>query len=170
MKTPAFSIHPATPNDASIITRHRRAMFEEMRVGTPADLDEMDAQFASWVAKALTSGIYRGWFLTTEQGVIIAGAGLSIEDFPATPRDQTGRRAYVMNVYVEPNYRRQGLAQQLMQTIIEWCRANGIRTVALQASDAGRPLYESLGFKATNEMRLVIEGESRRSQVTRENR
>jgi GNAT superfamily N-acetyltransferase len=152
----SFSIRRATVADGSIITAHRRGMFEDMRVGTPADLDAMDAQFGSWVTKALAGGVYLGWFVTTEQRAIIAGAGLSIEDFPATPRDQTGRRAYVMNVYTDPPYRHRGLARRLMQTLLDWCRANGIQTVALQASDKGRPLYESLGFKSTNEMRLKL--------------
>jgi len=152
----SFSIRRATVADGSIITAHRRGMFEDMRVGTPADLDAMDAQFGSWVTKALASGVYLGWFVTTEQRAIIAGAGVSIEDFPATPRDQTGRRAYVMNVYTDPPYRHRGLARRLMQTLLDWCRANGIQTVALQASDKGRPLYESLGFKSTNEMRLKL--------------
>lgn len=151
-----FPIRTATPADALVITHHRHAMFEDMRVGTPADLDAMDRQFGSWVAQALARGVYHGWFVTTASGAIVAGAGLSIEDFPATPRDQTGRRAYVMNVYTEPPYRRQGLARQLMQTVIDWCRINGIHTITLQASDFGRPLYTSLGFKPTNEMRLQI--------------
>jgi GNAT superfamily N-acetyltransferase len=152
----SFSIRRATVADAPIITAQRRAMFTDMRVGARADLDAMDAQFGPWVAQALASGAYFGWFATTEQGTIIAGAGMSIEDFPATPRDQTGRRAYVMNVYTDPQYRHQGLAWRLMQTLLAWCRANGLHTVALQASDEGRPLYESLGFKSTNEMRLKL--------------
>lgn len=151
-----FFVRVATVADAAIITAHRRAMFEDMRVRTLADLDAMDAQFGPWVADALARDKYLGWFVTTEQGKIVAGAGMSIDDFPATPRDQTGRRAYVMNVYTDPQYRHQGLARRLMQTILAWCRANGIHSVALQASDAGRPLYESLGFKTTNEMRLQL--------------
>ena len=37
-----------------------------------------------------------------------------------------------------------------------WCKDNGIRALILHASPAGRPLYESLGFKSTNEMRIEI--------------
>ncbi|MCI0476147.1 MAG: GNAT family N-acetyltransferase [Anaerolineales bacterium] len=156
MSASPFAIRRATPADAPIITAHRRAMFKDMRVGKSADLDAMDAQFGPWVADALAREIYLGWFITTAQGAIIAGAGMTIDDFPATPRDQTGRRVYVMNVYTDPQYRQRGLARRLMQTILDWCRVNGIHSVALQASDAGRPFYESLGFKTTNEMRLQL--------------
>jgi hypothetical protein len=40
--------------------------------------------------------------------------------------------------------------------MIAWCREQGYKTVALHASDEGRPLYESLGFQPTNEMRLHL--------------
>jgi hypothetical protein len=35
-----------------------------------------------------------------------------------------------------------------------WCAREGVGTVILHASDEGRPLYEKLGFEATNEMSL----------------
>jgi GNAT superfamily N-acetyltransferase len=156
MSAQDFSIRRATAADTSIITMHRRAMFEDMRVGTRADHDAMDVQFGPWVRSALERGIYIGWFVETDQGKIVAGAGLSVDDSPATPRDQTGRRSYVMNVYTDPGYRHRGLARRLMGTILDWCRSNGIHTIGLHASDEGRPLYESLGFQQTNEMRLTL--------------
>ena len=43
-----------------------------------------------------------------------------------------------------------------MECIIAWCREQGFATLYLHASDAGRPLYEQLGFEPTNEMRLEL--------------
>jgi len=44
-----------------------------------------------------------------------------------------------------------------METAIAWARAHGIARLVLHASPEGRPLYEQLGFEATNEMRYVGE-------------
>jgi len=44
----------------------------------------------------------------------------------------------------------------LMQTALNWCREHEIDTVILHASSAGRPIYESMGFQPTNEMRLHL--------------
>jgi hypothetical protein len=34
-----------------------------------------------------------------------------------------------------------------METIHAWCRARGLKTVALSASEFGRPLYEAMGYQ-----------------------
>lgn len=59
-------------------------------------------------------------------------------------------------MYTEPGARRRGVAKMLMNAMIGWCRAEGFRSVWLHASDAGRPIYQSLGFEATNEMKLCL--------------
>jgi GNAT superfamily N-acetyltransferase len=59
-------------------------------------------------------------------------------------------------MYVVPAARRRGIARALMNEVLEYCRAQGFRSVYVHASDAGRPLYESLGFIPTNEMRLDL--------------
>lgn len=74
---------------------------------------------------------------------------------PHSP-EQT-RRAYLLNVYTYPEFRKRGLARLLTQRAMEWCCQQGFKVLWLHASDFGRPLYESLGFVPTNEMKLVIE-------------
>ena len=43
-----------------------------------------------------------------------------------------------------------------MLTMIDWCRREGFAFVSLHASKDGRHLYDGLGFKPTNEMRLNL--------------
>jgi GNAT superfamily N-acetyltransferase len=56
-------------------------------------------------------------------------------------------------VFVEPSSRRQGIARALTEAALDWGREAGLVSIVLHASPAGRPLYESIGFVATNEMR-----------------
>jgi hypothetical protein len=44
----------------------------------------------------------------------------------------------------------------LMEEIITWARAQRLDRLVLHASEEGRTLYEALGFKASNEMRLAL--------------
>ena len=56
----------------------------------------------------------------------------------------------------DPEYRRRGIARQIMQTMISWCKQQGFARITLHASEHGRHLYESLGFVPNNEMRLNL--------------
>lgn len=66
------------------------------------------------------------------------------------------RIAYVNGVYVYPEYRRRGIARGLMEMTVAWARAHGCLQVRLRASEQGRPLYASLGFRPTSEMQLDL--------------
>lgn len=54
--------------------------------------------------------------------------------------------AWIGMVLTRPEYRRQGLARRLMEDVIAIAEHRGIHTLKLDATDEGRPLYESLGF------------------------
>ena len=77
--------------------------------------------------------------------------------WPANPHDPCTQRAVILNVYTEIEFRKRGIARQIMLTILEWIKAQGLRGVNLHASADGRGLYEKLGFEATNEMRLKFD-------------
>jgi len=127
-------------------------MFEEM--GVTGDYEAMDQGFLRWLRPAMNHKIYRGWMVETDSGKVVAGGGLAILPSPPDPTDSNRERAYIYNVYTEPAHRRQGLARLIMETIHQWCQAQGIRTVVLHASEFGRPLYEAMGYQPTSEMRL----------------
>ncbi|HKB06309.1 MAG TPA: GNAT family N-acetyltransferase [Gemmataceae bacterium] len=58
--------------------------------------------------------------------------------------------AWVGMVLVDPDYRRRGIATRLMEKALDYLRGRGVRTVKLDATPAGRPVYERLGFVAEN--------------------
>jgi GNAT superfamily N-acetyltransferase len=156
MQTP-FTVRRARVDDVPVIMHQRRAMFEAMHMGTPEQLDRMDREIGQWLAPRLASEEYLGWFVVDAEGSPQAGAGLWVIPWPPGPLDANQRRGYVLNVYTEPASRRYGLARLLLTTILDWCQAEGLITVSLHASIAGRPLYESLGFSQTNEMRKLLQ-------------
>ncbi len=61
--------------------------------------------------------LLRAW-LAAEGDRVVAGGAVIISPWPAHPYDLECRRATILNVYTDPEYRRRGIARQLMQTII----------------------------------------------------
>jgi GNAT superfamily N-acetyltransferase len=149
-------LRQATTADVAVVMRHRRGMFQDMGHRDPAALDAMHATSEPFFRRALESGAYRGWLLEAPDGRVVAGGGVIQLEYHSHPRDPRPRRPVVVNMYTEPEYRRRGLARRLMQAMIDWARSDGFVVLYLHASDVGRPLYESLGFEPTNEMRLAL--------------
>jgi len=151
-----LTIRSATLADIPEILRQRRGMYEDMNYTDANALTTMGKRTAEYLSQAMPNGTFRAWFAIDDDERPIAGAALIISPWPAHPYDLECRRATILNVYTHPEYRRRGIARQLMQTVIAWCKAEGLVRVTLHASDQGRQLYESLGFEPSNEMRLNL--------------
>ena len=63
----------------------------------------------------------------------------------------TGLRAHLMNVYTAPAFRRRGIARMLVTALMDAARQRGATEVSLDATEAGRPLYRTLGFRENSE-------------------
>ena len=146
----------ATPQDAPLITRHRHAMWADNAYATDSTLTATDVEFEPWVRTRLADGRYLGLLLQDEQ-TVVAGAGIFFADFPPHWMDSQPLRAYVLNVYTAPEHRGKGYAKRLMEQVIAECRQRNVPTVVLHASPQGRPVYERLGFQATDEMMLRLD-------------
>jgi len=149
-----FALRRASTDDLETLVVHRREMFREMGYQDESVMDSMSVRFRVWLLDHMQAEDYLAWLVTASDRSVAAGAGLWLMDWPPHMIGTSDRRGNILNVYTSTNFRKQGLARSLMETVLAWCRDNGIDTVILHASPAGRSLYESMGFTATNEMRL----------------
>lgn len=62
-----------------------------------------------------------------------------------------GKRGHLMNVYVKECYRRNGIAERMVDALLDRIKAMGVTNVSLDATESGRPLYEKLGFTPSEE-------------------
>ena len=145
----AYSIRPATISDIPSIVQHRELMFREM--GIPAAFADMAAAMDLWLRQAIPSKTYLGWIAESARGEIAGGSGLIVIPWPPGPMTMDPRCGFVFNVYTAAAHRKQGLAKRLMTTMHEWCRAQGIERVALNASTFGQPIYAQMGYIVTAE-------------------
>lgn len=156
----SFTVRAAGADDIPLLAHHRVAMFRDMGKLAPRQEEALQVATASHLRDALETGEYVGWVaLVTGTTLVVGGAGAQIRSILPRPRPgsddlELGPEAIVLNVYVEPPWRRRGVADALMRAVLEGLATRGIRRIVLHASDEGRRLYERLGFVATNEMRL----------------
>ena len=120
----------AAVDDAALIASHRRGMFASMGGFDAQLLDRVRDASEPWIARMIAAGKYLGW-ITMDEARPIASAGMLLLDWPPHPRDPAGEtRAYLLNVFVEPDCRRRGLARALLEICLAEARRRAVRVVS----------------------------------------
>ena len=69
----------------------------------------------------------------------------------------TGQEGYILNIFTSKKYRKQGMANQILDAIIDEAKKRGVRRLWLSSSDQGKPIYLNKGFREkVNEMELFL--------------
>ena len=119
---------------------------EMLRIVNKLDDDyQYDEEFISCLRDYFLNGD-QTTVLVLDDGKVIACASMSYIWIMPTFSHPTGKRAHLMNVYTNKDYRRQGIARKMVQMLIEDAWSRGATEISLDATESGRPLYESLGF------------------------
>ncbi len=143
--------------DLDLICQHREKMFRDAG-GSENVLQPMTQHFREWLRPRLQDGSYFG-FVFSENAYPVAGIGLMLIDWPPHPSHPTqNKRGYVFNVYVEPAYRRRGLARALMQRAEAAFARRGVQFAVLHATAKGKGLYADMAWSGTTEMAKRITG------------
>lgn len=154
-----ISIYPATPDDISVLVCHNRLMFIEIWdyrgwEYESSNLDIMDQDYREKLERELPDKDCKAWVIKKGEKVL-ASVSISILSMVPIPNDPQCKVAYMHSVYTEEEWRGKGLSKKLVEQAIEECKASGIKRMTLNASYAGKSLYEKLGFEPVeNAMRL----------------
>ncbi|MBI0580062.1 GNAT family N-acetyltransferase [Neobacillus cucumis] len=90
------------------------------------------------------------WLVGDNEEIIACGAVLFYE-FPPSYTNKTGKKAYIVNMYTNQNYRGQGIATKLLTKLVDEVKSSGISKIWLGASKMGRPVYKKFGFRERDE-------------------
>ncbi len=146
------TIRKAKLSDIPALSKHRRLMFEEMwrldeRPVVLEEMSGMETAYIDYLKINLKNGQLSAWVVECD-GQVIASGALSVLIWPPLPGNSSGKKALLHSLFVDEKHRRAGIARQIMQSMIAYCRLNNLRSVSLNASRAGQALYEALGFEA----------------------
>lgn len=153
----SFTVHAATPADAKLLTAFRVKLFRDLGQippeGTPADFESAcDAVHARY----LETGAGMAWIAKAE-GTPVGSIVMLLHPRLPSPRIVHPTEGYILNVYVDPSWRKRGIATALMRAALEHARALGLGRLRLHTTEAGRPTYAHAGFRPReDEMELVL--------------
>lgn len=86
-------------------------------------------------------------FVAFMDSVPVATGGMVISHKPGSFRVPVAKCAYIMNMYTHPLHRRKGLAEKILNLLLQTGEDTGVTIFDLHATAEGEPLYQKAGFE-----------------------
>ncbi len=150
-------IREAQPTEAALITEHFFRMWRDIGVDATCMHADSDAMTRQFIDQVRAEQHYQ-CFMAEVGGRVVGSAGCQLWGglYPNVFTPQFRKYGYIWGVYVEPTYRGRGIATALMSRALTYLKTIGCTRALLHASPDGEPVYQRLGFSATDEMSLDL--------------
>jgi len=145
----------ASPDDIACIVDMKIDMFSEF--GYDRYLDENAHDIIAQDYSRMYESNLAIHFLAQVDNRIVGIVGAFIKSDIPFCYFSKGYYGFIGDVYTIPNYRNLGISMKLNQDALNWLKDYGVSFVRLLASDAGRPIYERLGFSPDVDMVLKFD-------------
>ena len=152
-KKAELRVRRTTLRDIRALVHHRRGMWEDMGLKDRIALDRADLVYEKWLRREMRSGGAIGWVAEVRRHAVVGGACLWLRPRPPMPMFSDTSEPYLFSMFTEPEYRRKGVASQILIEAAKWSRKHGYRRITLHASKKGSRVYARRGFERTWEMR-----------------
>lgn len=145
----------AAIEDIDLLTETRvKVLRAANKLADGTDMGEVEGQSYDYYQRAIPDGTHIAYLAFDGEQVVGAG-GVSFYQLMPTYHNPSGKKAYIMNMYTDPAYRRKGVAFHTLDLLVQEAKEKGVAAISLEATEMGRPLYEKYGFvKMENEMEL----------------
>lgn len=126
-------------------------VFIEMRInqlreeGVKEDIDLKPA-LLDYYKRHMKDGTFVSW-LALDGNNIIGTSGMSFVEKPPYFGCPSGKIGLLSSMFTNPNYRRNGIAKELLSRIVNEAKQYGCGTIQITASDMGVKLYTDFGFE-----------------------
>jgi len=151
-----YEYKKATIVDINELVRTRIIVLRAVnKLSDDVDMSVVEKESYEYYKRALETGEHIT-YLVYDNGTFIGAGGVSFYQVMPTYHNPTGKKAYIMNMYTAPEYRRKGIAIHTLDLLVKDAREQGASQITLEATEMGRSLYEKYGFvKMEDEMELI---------------
>lgn len=151
-----YTYKQATISDLEELVRTRITVLRAAnKLSDNTDMSAVEAESREYYKRAVESGEHIA-YLVYDKDIFIGAGGVSFYQVMPTYHNPSGRKAYIMNMYTAPEYRRRGIALKTLELLVTAVKEKGIHQISLEATENGKSLYEKYGFvQMKDEMELV---------------
>lgn len=132
------------------LTKEDLDTFIDMRInqlreeGAKEDIDLKPA-LRDYYSRHMSDGTFVSW-LAVDGDKIVGTSGMSFVEKPPYFGCPSGKIGLLSSMFTAKDYRRQGIAKELLSRVVNEAREYGCGTVQITASDMGVLLYTDFGF------------------------
>ncbi len=116
--------------------------------GAKEDID-LTPNLKDFYNRHMADGTFVAW-LAMDGETIIGTSGMSFVEKPPYFGCPSGKIGLLSSMFTSNQYRRQGIAKELLTRVVNEAREYGCGTVQITASDMGVLLYTNFGFVKNN--------------------
>ena len=151
-----FEYKRTMPEDIEELVKTRIIVLRAAnKLSDDVDMSLVEQETYAYYKRAVETGEHIA-YLVYDNGTFIGAGGVSFYQVMPTYHNPSGKKAYIMNMYTAPEYRRRGIAFHTLDLLVKAAKEQGVSQIALEATDMGQPLYEKYGFvNMEDEMELV---------------
>jgi GNAT superfamily N-acetyltransferase len=139
----------AVHGDIPVLVKLRKQQLIDEGLPTVSLQMDIDSELADYFASAISDGTFISWVMEND-GEIIATSGVCFYALPPNYSNPSGKTAYITNMYTKPEYRRRGIAAELLDMVIEEAKKHGYKVIRLHTSEYGKSIYLKAGFVDTD--------------------
>lgn len=111
----------------------------------PEKENKLREELYKFLEEEIPAETYITW-LAMDGGRCVGTGGMKVSKKPGSFRIPDGLNGYIMNMFTLPEYRRRGIAETILNLLIEEGRKKGIKFFELHATEEGEPLYIKNNF------------------------
>jgi GNAT superfamily N-acetyltransferase len=135
----------------SLLSTHRRRMWEEIGWFTKKELRTHERNYRRWLRPRLKSGRVTA-FIALRANRVAASGCLWLREEQPRPGSVHSLVPYLMSMYTEEDMRMRGAASKIVTEALMRAGRRGFDRVVLHTSHFGLRVYQRLGFVQSNEM------------------
>ena len=150
-------IRETIPQEDSIIAEHFYQLWLDVGVPENSIKPNHHSLTLEFITQARQNLSYKG-FVAEVDSVIVGSASCQVFTglYSLILEEEYRKYGYIWGVYVQPSHRRKGIAKQLTNATIQHLKYINCTKAILNASPAGKPVYENLDFVPSNSMQLDL--------------
>jgi ribosomal protein S18 acetylase RimI-like enzyme len=153
----AVNFRTATSQEDLIIARHFYQLWQDNNVPDDAIAPNWQEDIIRFIEQARSNLNYSAFVAEIDRKIVGSVSCQLFAGLYPIPFVESYRKAgYIWGVYVESEYRQQGIGTKLTEMAVAYLKAIDCTRVVLHASPSGMPVYSKLGFLPNNEMRLDL--------------